>query len=103
MRLQQNSSLSQNISANAFHVLSLGKYLKRNPLARGGFISYLVLIHLWTFVLLFFHAHSFDTIAERDFGTGGGGSPHGPQAIMQQQQILKSQEFINNTDGNPMP
>jgi hypothetical protein len=91
-----------NIIANAFHVLSLGKYLKRNPLARAGFIFYLVLIHLWTFVLLFFHAHSFDTIAERDFGVGGGSS-HGPQAILQQQQILKSQEFIKNKDENPLP
>jgi hypothetical protein len=89
------------MSLNAFHLFSSGKYLKRNPLARAGFIFYLVLIHLWTFVLLFFHAHSFDTIAERDSGAGDGYS-HGPHAIMQQQQILKSHAFMNNTEGDPL-
>ena len=60
-----------------------GKYLRKNPLARAGFIFYLILIHLWTFVLLFFHAHSFDANLERDSGTGNA-HPHGPHAIMQQ-------------------
>lgn len=64
---------------------STGKYLRRNPLARAGFIFYLILIHLWTFVLLFFHAHSFDTYPERD-PIAGNAYPHGPHAIMQQQQ-----------------
>ena len=43
---------------------------------------------MWTFVLLFFHAHSFDTIPHGDFGAGVGHS-HGPHAMMQQQQIAK--------------
>mmetsp|Transcript_6587 Transcript_6587/g.16227 ORF Transcript_6587/g.16227 Transcript_6587/m.16227 type:complete len:779 (-) Transcript_6587:239-2575(-) len=67
---------------------STGKYLRRNPLARAGFIFYLILIHLWTFVLLFFHAHSFDTYPERD-PIAGNAYPHGPHAIMQQQHQFK--------------
>jgi len=63
--------------------VSSGKYLRRNPLARAGFIFYLILIHLWTFVLLFFHAHSFNTIPEGEFG-GMVGNSHGPHALMQQ-------------------
>ncbi|OEU07922.1 hypothetical protein FRACYDRAFT_250547 [Fragilariopsis cylindrus CCMP1102] len=67
--------------------VSTGKYLRRNPLARAGFIFYLILIHLWTFVLLFFHAHSFETtIPNSNFGT----VPHSPHAMLQQQQIVRS-------------
>ena len=59
-----------------------GKYLRRNPIARAGFIFYLLLIHLWTFVLLFFHAHSFDTMGD---DTGGTATRvvHGPGALLQ--------------------
>jgi hypothetical protein len=59
--------------------VTTGKYLKRNPLARAGFIFYLLLIHLWTFVLLFVHAHNFEE--HSDFGAA---TPHGPHALMQQ-------------------
>jgi len=60
---------------------STGKYLRANPLARAGFLLYLFLIHLWTFVLLFFHAHGFETV-HGDFGAGHE-VPHGPHALMQ--------------------
>lgn len=69
---------------------STGRYLKRNPLARAGFIFYLILIHLWTFVLLFFHAHSFDTIPK---SVAGVGYPHGPHSIMQHQQITENADL----------
>ena len=49
----------------------------------------MILIHLWTFVLLFFHAHSFDTIPHGDYGAGIG-APHGPHVMMQQQNIKKN-------------
>ena len=62
-----------------------GKYLRRNPIARAGFIFYLLLIHIWTFVLLFFHAHSFET-THADFGAGAG-VPHGPHALMAAQAL----------------
>ena len=55
----------------------VGKYLRKNPLARAGFIFYLLSIHLWTFVLLFFHAHGFEV----DEHASGGLSPH---SLMQQ-------------------
>lgn len=68
---------------------STGKYLRRNPIARAGFIFYLILIHLWTFVLLFLHAHSFHAVPERGF-VSDGAYPHGPHAVMQQQQVRKN-------------
>ena len=44
---------------------------------------------MWTFVLLFFHAHSFDTIPGGNYGAGIG-APHSPHAMMQQQIIEKN-------------
>jgi len=66
--------------------VSTGKYLRRNPIARAGFIFYLILIHLWTFVILFFHAHSFETIPSGAFGE----VPHSPHAIIQEQKIERN-------------
>ena len=76
-----------------------GKYLKRQPLARAGFIFYLFLMHLWTFVLLFFHAHSFNTAQEADLLGNGVGSSHGPHAIMQQQLRLDATNLANEKSG----
>ena len=60
---------------------SLGKYLRRNPLARAGFIFYLMLVHLWCFAILFYHSHSLEFAGEVS---------HGPHAmVMQQQQRVK--------------
>jgi len=61
--------------------VTTGKYLRRNPIARAGFIFYLLLIHIWTFVLLFFHAHSFDT-AGGDTGRTIVRAVHGPGALL---------------------
>ena len=73
--------------------VSTGKYLRKNPLARAGFIFYLLLIHTWTFVLLFFHAHNFE-VEHGDFGAGVG-LPHGPHALMQQKQPVILSNSIN--------
>jgi hypothetical protein len=59
-----------------------GKYLRYNPLARGGFILYLLVLHLWTFVVLFLHTHKFETV-HGDFGAANN-LAHGPHALMQQ-------------------
>jgi hypothetical protein len=58
-----------------------GKFLRYNPLARGGFILYLLVLHLWTFAVLFFHTHRFETV-HGDFGSGQPFA-HSPQAVMQ--------------------
>ena len=70
-----------------------GKYLRRNPLARAGFILYLIMIHLWTFVLLFFHAHSFDTNTGRDFG-------HGPHALLRPHSNIINDHVLHVDDAN---
>jgi hypothetical protein len=41
---------------------------------------YLMLLHLWTFIVIFFHAHNFEDI-HRDVAD----MPHGPDAIAQNQ------------------
>jgi hypothetical protein len=79
--------------------VSTGKYLRRNAVARAGFIVYLLLIHIWTFVLLFFHAHSFET-EHGDFGAGIG-LPHGPHALMQQQQQLTNLADVGSVEIKP--
>jgi len=66
--------------------VSTGKYLRRNPIARAGFIFYLILIHLWTFVILSFHVHSFETIPSGALD----GVPHSPHAIIQEQKIVRN-------------
>ena len=60
-----------------------GAYLRTDPLARGVFLLYLVLLHLWALFLLFFHVHN-------DLDAGGyaaGGVGHGPHTMMQQQAV----------------
>ena len=54
-----------------------------------------MLIHLWTFVLLFFHAHSFDIIPN---GSSAGHYSHGPHAMMQQNEMNKNIDLIMNAD-----
>mmetsp|Transcript_840 Transcript_840/g.1786 ORF Transcript_840/g.1786 Transcript_840/m.1786 type:complete len:785 (-) Transcript_840:73-2427(-) len=76
---------------------STAKYLRRNPLARAGFIFYLILIHLWTFVLLSFHAHSFDTITN---DISAGHFSHGPHALIQQHERMKNTELSINADAS---
>ena len=65
--------------------VSSGKIMRKNPLARAGFIAYLLLIHIWTFILIFFHAHNFESV-HGDFGAGVSVS-HGPHALMQQHPL----------------
>lgn len=59
-----------------------GKFLRFNPLARLLFIVYLLLLHLWTFTLVFLHAHTLEAV-HGDFGAGGT-LANGPHALMQQ-------------------
>jgi hypothetical protein len=89
-------------------LLTIGNYLRRNPLARGGFALYLLLLHFWTFVVIVFHAHSYESV-HGDFG--GKHLPHGPHALMQQfdpQQLREQQQQVmekikqNVADATPL-
>ena len=51
-----------------------------NPFARAAFVMYLMVLHLWTFVVIFFHAHNFEDIHRDTLDM-----PHGPDALMQNQ------------------
>ena len=58
-----------------------GKILRYNPFARLMFILYLIVLHVWTFLLIMIHAHGIETV-HGDFGAGGN-VPHGLHALME--------------------
>jgi hypothetical protein len=64
--------------------VTAGKYLRRNPWARAGFILYLMIMHMWTFLLLFFHAHNFET-TRMEYGSY---VALGPDALMEQHKEI---------------
>jgi len=80
-RNQNTERLGKAIDTLDNFSVQTGKYLRYNPLARGGFLLYLIMLHTWTFAVLFFHTHKFGTI-HGDFGAGDKLS-HGPHALMQ--------------------
>jgi chromosome segregation ATPase len=49
-------------------VVDTGGFLRHEPLARLAFLLYLILLHLWAFCLVLFHAHSFEK-EHADFGS----------------------------------
>ncbi len=62
-------------------LVSSGKFLRFNPVARLLFILYLIILHTWTFILIIVHAHGIEKI-HGDFGAGGTIAT-GPHALMQ--------------------
>ena len=60
---------------DTFDALSvdLGSHFRQNPLARLAFMLYLLMLHMWAFFLLVYHAHA--------QGTGGGGIVQGPESM----------------------
>jgi hypothetical protein len=41
-------------------LVETGSYMRHEPLARFAFLIYLIILHLWAFCLVLFHAHSFE-------------------------------------------
>lgn len=80
MHLNKTERVGKAVDTLDSFAVSTGKYLRYNPMARAAFIMYLLMLHLWTFVVIFFHAHNFE-----DIHRGDSGIPHGPDAIAQQQ------------------
>ena len=81
-------------------LLQSGKILRYQPLARLVFILYLIMIHLWTFFLIFIHAHGYETV-HGDFG-GGHGVPHGPHALMNNPDVpVEKMAKIEQVGQNP--
>ncbi|KAL3826980.1 hypothetical protein ACHAXA_000044 [Cyclostephanos tholiformis] len=58
---------------DTFDVLSvdLGSHFRHYPVSRLAFMMYLLILHMWAFFLLVYHAHA-----------QGTGSVHGPEAMM---------------------
>ena len=64
-----------------------GSYIRHHPLARAGFLVYLTVLHLWTFCVLVFHAHTYDPVHE-DMG-------HGPQALLENRLSYRNLEQLH--------
>jgi hypothetical protein len=61
---------------------------------------YIVSLHLWTFIVIFFHAQHLDNL--HNAGNAFAIPPHGPQAIIANQQLqqqLSPLDIINKTTG----
>ena len=71
-------------------LVSSGRFLRHNALARLLFIAYLLLLHIWTFVLIFIHTNGYETI-HGDFGAGIG-IANGPHALMQEGMVTLPQQ-----------
>ena len=71
-------------------LVSSGRFLRHNALARLLFIAYLLLFHIWTFVLIFIHTNGYETI-HGDFGAGIG-IANGPHALMQEGMVTLPQQ-----------
>lgn len=82
MQLNEQERVGKVVDVLDDFSVSTGKYLRANPFARAAFIVYLMILHLWTFVIIFFHAHNFEDIHRGDFPGSHG---HGPESIMKQQ------------------
>jgi hypothetical protein len=68
-------------------------------MARILFIVYLLMLHLWTFLLLFVHAHTFEDV-HGDFGAGGM-QAHGPHALMQEHPSMAQVEVQAQASSTP--
>lgn len=83
IRGEGSERVGKSLDALDKFLVESGKFLRHNPVARLLFIVYLLMLHLWTFLLLFVHAHNFENL-HGDFGAGGN-QAHGPHALMEQQ------------------
>jgi flagellin-like hook-associated protein FlgL len=71
-----------------------GKVLRGNPFARLFFVAYLLLLHVWTFVAILFHAHGMEGI-HGDFG----GSAQHPMLMIPTPRAAAA----SANKGNPFP
>jgi len=60
--------IAATIDAVDSFLVETGSFMRHEPLARLAFLMYLVVLHLWAFCLVLFHAHSFEK-EHGDFGS----------------------------------
>jgi len=48
--------------------VGVGGEMRRNPYLRAGFVGYLIILHIWVFGIVVWHAHSFEA-EHGDFGS----------------------------------
>lgn len=80
--------------ANTDTSFLVGKYLRRNPMSRAGFIVYLILLHMWSFVLLFFHAQNFEVVH------GAYSVSVGPHALLEQHKQIADKAAAERKSGS---
>jgi Golgin subfamily A member 5 len=97
---QQAETVGKAIDAIDGFAVQTGKFLRSNPLARGGFLLYLIILHLWTFFVLFLHTHNYEPV-HGDFGAGQQ-LAHSPNALMQQQALIQQELSQDRNSVIPM-
>ena len=90
---QQVETVGKAIDALDTFSVQTGKFLRTNPMARGGFLLYLIILHIWTFLVLFLHAHNYEPL-HGNFGAGQQ-LAHGPNALIQQHALLRQHQLTN--------
>ena len=72
---------------DTFDVLSvdLGSHFRNYPVSRLAFMMYLLILHMWAFFLLVYHAHA--------QGTAG---VHGPEAMMSSYHYEQALQKVAN-------
>lgn len=58
--VRPNASVSKAVTLIDSFALCTGKYLRMNPLIRLAFVVYLILLHVWAFVILVVHTHALE-------------------------------------------
>eukprot|EP00978_Attheya_sp_CCMP212_P031180 scaffold117077_cov65-Attheya_sp.AAC.1 len=89
--VNQHEAVGETMDALDSFAIDMGAIMRQNPLARGGFLLYLLILHVWTFCLLLFHTGEtpcYDTL------------PHGPDALFQHHSSYRHLEQVR---GNPTP
>lgn len=90
-RVSENmETVAMTVDAVDSFVLDTGGLLRQEPLARLFFLFYLFILHLWSFCLVIFHAHSYEQV-HGDLGTLSETGGFGPARLLHARGQLPEQ------------
>jgi len=69
--------------------LGLGSHFRYSPISRLGFILYLVILHMWAFFLIVYHAHAQGTV---------GGDHYGPESLLHSYRHMEQLPRVPHTN-----
>lgn len=69
--------------------IDLGSHFRYSPISRLGFILYLVILHMWAFFLIVYHAHAQGTV---------GGDHYGPESLLHSYRHMEQLPRVHHTN-----